>query len=99
MKKFVLNAYIDDEVKNWAMETLKQLPFLKGLEQDKESSLLHKIYFSLTRKVLFTGELYMSPGKPIKNLTIIQDGIIELYVSNQNYNLRFRLHLVEKNFL
>jgi hypothetical protein len=71
MTKFVQNAYIDDEVKIWAFETLKQLPFLKGLEHDKESALLHKIYFSMKRKVLYAGELYMNPGKPIKHLTII----------------------------
>ena len=81
MKKYALNAYNDDEVKNWAMESLKQLPFLKSLEPEKEASLLHKIYFSMTRKVLFAGELYMNPGKPIQHLTIIQDGILELYVS------------------
>jgi hypothetical protein len=71
MKNFVLNAYVDDEVKKWAFETLKQLPFLKGLEPNKESTLLHKIYFSMTRRVLYAGELYMNPGKPIKHLTII----------------------------
>jgi hypothetical protein len=71
MKKFVLEAYNDDEVKKWAFETLKQLSFLRGLEQEKESSILHKIYFSMNRRVLYAGELYMNPGKPIKNLTIV----------------------------
>lgn len=36
LKTFVLEMYNDDPVKAWAFESLRQLPFLQEIEEDKE---------------------------------------------------------------
>jgi CRP-like cAMP-binding protein len=80
MLKCVLDKYSTDDVKMWAFESLLQLPFMQGIERDKEWSLFHRMYFSMTRKVIYQGEFLNKPGDQIKHLTLVQDGVLDVYV-------------------
>lgn len=79
MMKFIIDAYNDDEVKLWAFENLLQLPFMQKIEEKNEWTLLHKIFFGMERKILYTGEHLFWPGTAINHLTLVQDGIIDIY--------------------
>jgi hypothetical protein len=54
--------YNDDWVKLWAFDTLKKLPFLDELENDTEWSLLHKVFFSMSRDFIPKGDYLLKPG-------------------------------------
>ena len=73
--------YNDDPLKLWAFETLKQLPFLQELEQDKEWIILHNVYHSMIRSFIPRNHLVYKTGELIDKLRIVQDGVIEVVVS------------------
>ena len=62
---------------------------MQGLEKEKEWQLFHKIYFSLTQKSFIKGEHLIKPGQEIKHLTIVQDGVIDIYTKFKEKNFIF----------
>jgi CRP-like cAMP-binding protein len=72
--------YSDDKMKNWAFDTMKQLPFLQEIERDNENKMLHKIFYSLKKKSLKDNNYIYKPGDEIKQLRIIQDGVVEIFI-------------------
>jgi hypothetical protein len=62
LKSYILQMYNDDQVKLWAFDTLKGLPFLDEIEEDLEWTLLHKIYHKMDRKFIPKGEYLFKPG-------------------------------------
>jgi hypothetical protein len=50
LKKYVLSKYYDDPIKQWAFETLKQLPFLQDIEPENEWNLFHNIYYTMKKR-------------------------------------------------
>lgn len=54
--------YNDDPVKHFAFSTLKQIPFLQELEREREWDLLHKIYYTMKKRVIRNGDYLCVPG-------------------------------------
>jgi len=80
MRSFILQMYNDDPLKQWAFETIKQLPFLQDLEEEKEWIMLHNVYHAMIRKHIPRGHLLYKAGEAIDKLTVVQDGVLELIV-------------------
>ena len=79
---------------------MKQIPFLQEIEPELEWSLYHKIYYSMRRRTILKDDLLCKPGSEMKNLTIIQDGVIDVFVriSISNFNRPFLISVMENSF-
>ena len=57
------------------------------MEKDKEWALFHRLYFSMTRRTIFEGQYLIKPGDEIKHLTLVQDGVLDVFVSDTLVNI------------
>ena len=66
-----------DEQKHWLIDTLKQLPFFVGIEEWT----LHRIIYQMKRRILDKGTLIYKAQEEVNHFRIVQDGIIDVFVS------------------
>lgn len=78
LRKYSMITY-NDKVKLWLAKTLTRLPFF----QDIEPWTFHRILYSMKQRYLDKGQIIFKRNDDVDHLRIVQDGIIDLYVSGR----------------
>jgi len=74
-KKYTF-TYVDEQ-KKWLIETLRELPFFVDIEEWT----LHRIVYQMKRRILDKGTLLYKAQEEVNHFRIVQDGIIDVFVS------------------